>query len=306
MRRDILSGCALAALIAATPVGASETITYSYDARGRLTEVAHSGSVNNGLTACYAYDKADNRTSLTVASGGCAASPVSFSIASNGPVTEGAPSTFTISKVGTAGAAVSVSYGTSNGTAVAPGDYGAVPVTSVTFQPSETSKLVSVATVDDSVTEPSETFAVNLSSPSAGTTIATGAATATINDNDANATCSGIAFSMGDASATEGGSLLFTVTKSGSTSVSCSVNYATANGSATTIGGDYTAASGTLTFTATQSALPVSVATKTDSRTESDETMVVNLSGATTGATISDSQGVGTIFDANGCGVTCQ
>ena len=45
--------------------GASETITHSYDARGRLKQVAHSGSVNNGVTTTYGYDKANNRTNKT-------------------------------------------------------------------------------------------------------------------------------------------------------------------------------------------------------------------------------------------------
>ena len=41
------------------------TITYSYDARGRLVQVARTGSVNNGVTTSYTLDKADNRTAKT-------------------------------------------------------------------------------------------------------------------------------------------------------------------------------------------------------------------------------------------------
>ena len=47
---------------------ASETINYTYDARGRLVQVKHSGSVNNNVTANYQYDKADNRANVNVAS----------------------------------------------------------------------------------------------------------------------------------------------------------------------------------------------------------------------------------------------
>ncbi|HEY0623275.1 hypothetical protein [Sphingomonas sp.] len=54
-----LTGLAAAAL-------ASETVTYSYDARGRLVAVKHSGTVNNNVQANYSYDKADNRTNKTV------------------------------------------------------------------------------------------------------------------------------------------------------------------------------------------------------------------------------------------------
>lgn len=41
---------------------AAETITYTYDARGRLIQVARTGTINNNVTTNYVYDKADNRT----------------------------------------------------------------------------------------------------------------------------------------------------------------------------------------------------------------------------------------------------
>jgi hypothetical protein len=52
----------LSALGAAALAYASETITYSYDARGRLIRVVHNGSVNSNVATNYVYDKADNRT----------------------------------------------------------------------------------------------------------------------------------------------------------------------------------------------------------------------------------------------------
>jgi YD repeat-containing protein len=57
---------AAAAALVPTIASAAETVTYSYDAKGRLTQVARSGSVNNGVVAAYAFDKADNRTNVTV------------------------------------------------------------------------------------------------------------------------------------------------------------------------------------------------------------------------------------------------
>jgi hypothetical protein len=45
---------------------AAETITYTYDAKGRLVKVERSGSVNNNVKAEYKHDKADNRTNVTV------------------------------------------------------------------------------------------------------------------------------------------------------------------------------------------------------------------------------------------------
>jgi hypothetical protein len=54
--------------IAATPALAiaSETVNYTYDAKGRLVKVEHSGTVNNNLVANYTHDKANNRTNLNV------------------------------------------------------------------------------------------------------------------------------------------------------------------------------------------------------------------------------------------------
>jgi hypothetical protein len=58
--------CGLSGCLAAGPAFASETITYTYDALGRLTHVAHAGTVNNGLQSNYTLDPADNRTNVTV------------------------------------------------------------------------------------------------------------------------------------------------------------------------------------------------------------------------------------------------
>jgi hypothetical protein len=55
-------------LIAAAPALAiaSETITYTYDAKGRLVKVERSGTVNNNVVANYTHDKANNRTNVNV------------------------------------------------------------------------------------------------------------------------------------------------------------------------------------------------------------------------------------------------
>lgn len=53
-------------LAGATAVLATETITYTYDAKGGVTKVVHSGTVNNGVTVDYAHDRADNRTRVKV------------------------------------------------------------------------------------------------------------------------------------------------------------------------------------------------------------------------------------------------
>jgi hypothetical protein len=54
--------CALIVLLLlGAAAWASETITYKYDARGRLVQVNRAGTVNNNVVTNYVYDKADNR-----------------------------------------------------------------------------------------------------------------------------------------------------------------------------------------------------------------------------------------------------
>lgn len=59
---------ALAALtlgLLGSTASAGETVTYTYDARGRLIKVVHSGTVNNNNQVCYKLDKAGNRINKT-------------------------------------------------------------------------------------------------------------------------------------------------------------------------------------------------------------------------------------------------
>ncbi|HVQ08925.1 MAG TPA: hypothetical protein VMS43_10885 [Allosphingosinicella sp.] len=51
MKRAEQIAVALAALAVTAAAMASETVTYTYDARGRLVKVERSGSVNNDVKA---------------------------------------------------------------------------------------------------------------------------------------------------------------------------------------------------------------------------------------------------------------
>ena len=56
------------AVLSSMAAEASETVKYTYDARGRLVKVERSGTVNNNVRADYNYDKGDNRTNVNVVS----------------------------------------------------------------------------------------------------------------------------------------------------------------------------------------------------------------------------------------------
>jgi hypothetical protein len=71
----LVTGIVLAAFLGTAAAQATETITYTYDARGRLVKVVHTGTVNNNNQACYKYDKADNRSNVQVNVGSLPACP---------------------------------------------------------------------------------------------------------------------------------------------------------------------------------------------------------------------------------------
>lgn len=67
-RKRFLAVASSVLAVTAAAALASETVTYTYDARGRLVKVERSGTVNNNVSAEYKYDKGDNRTNVNVVS----------------------------------------------------------------------------------------------------------------------------------------------------------------------------------------------------------------------------------------------
>lgn len=53
-----------APLLFANAASATETVSYTYDAKGRLVKVQRTGTVNNNITTTYTHDKADNRSNV--------------------------------------------------------------------------------------------------------------------------------------------------------------------------------------------------------------------------------------------------
>jgi hypothetical protein len=104
---------------------------------------------------------------------------------------------------------------------------------------------------------------------------------------------------VGDASTAEGHAgthtATFTVSLSSVSTGPVTINYATTNDTATA-NGDYQFASGSLSFAPGETSKTITVQVKGDRVAESNETFLVNLSGAS-GATLADGQGVGMIVD---------
>ena len=202
--------------------------------------------------------------------------------------------TFTVTRSGDTSGVSSVDFATANGTATAASDYTASSGT-LTFAANDTSETITVSVNGDLTDEPDETFTVTLSNP-ANATLTDGSATGTIEDDDP-----GPAFTITDESEDESaGTATFTVTRSGVTLATTTVDYTTANDTTgarpATAGTDYTATSGTLTFGPTETEKTFTVAITSDTVDELDETFLVNLSNASN-ATIDDAQATGTITD---------
>jgi len=270
----------LAGLLAAPPVLAADSAAYTYDAHGRLVAATHTSAT--GTATVIGYDPADNRSSYVVSSMGLSIADAS--------VNEGGSLVFTVTRSGSTAGAASVSWATSNGTAVAGTNYTASSGTA-SFAAGATSATVTVPTTDDNIATANLSMQVTLSSPSAGAVLLDASATGTVKNTDAAAS-----MSIGNAGATEGAALVFTVTRSGNTGPAVTVNYATANGTALA-GSDYMAASGVISYAAGETAKTVSVSTIDNTTREQGESMTITLSGASVGATIASAVGTGTITD---------
>lgn len=195
------------------------------------------------------------------------------------------------------GKTVTATFTTSDDTATAGTDYTAL-TTTVTFQPGEASKVVTVQVTGDTLFEPDETFLVTLSDPvNAGLEDPEDTAVGTIQNDDSQPT-----ISIDDATVTEGNSgltpMTFIVRLSNPSTETITVPYATSDGTAL-VGVDYEDSSGVLTFEPGVTELPIVVQIIGDTLDEQHETLAMTL-GTPTNATIADGEAEGTITDDDG------
>jgi len=203
---------------------------------------------------------------------------------------------FTVTLSAASGQQVTGDYVTVNGTTTAGSDYVAGSGI-VTFTAGITTQTITVLVNGDVISEPNETFFVNLINPT-NATIADAQGQGTITDDDGLPS-----IAINDVTVTEGNTgtvnANFTVTLSAASGQQVTVDYATANGTAPA-GSDYVAGSGTVTFSAgTTTPQTITVVVNGDLLDEPNETFFVNLSNAAN-ATIADNQGQGTITDDDG------
>ena len=161
---------------------------------------------------------------------------------------EGEPAGFIVTVAGAVRSNVSVSWKTTDGTAVAGADYTAVNGGTVALGSGSTSRqTIRVATLQDQLDEDDETFGVTLTgvSPSAGVSLGRATATGTIADDDR---LPELTIEDGDA-LEDAGSVLFRVLLAPTSGRLVTVSYRTDDDTATAGPGlDYTRTAGELTF----------------------------------------------------------
>ncbi|MEA3210744.1 MAG: large repetitive protein [Chthoniobacter sp.] len=187
---------------------------------------------------------------------------------------------------------ITVNYQTANGTATAPGDYTTTPG-QLTFDPGTMQKTIAVPLIDDALNEPSETFQVNLATPTnAVLGVAHGVATIQDNDLPPAITINDVTLVEGDSGTTNA---VFTVSLSQASAQTVKVNFATVDGTAKATGpfADYLPQTGTLSFapgsplTQTISVPVIGDTLKEADQQNADEQFVVKLS-APVNAVLSD------------------
>jgi CSLREA domain-containing protein len=188
---------------------------------------------------------------------------------------------FTVSLSSASSLPVTVDYSTENGTATANLDY--LPASGqISFAPLEMTKTIQVLVLGDVIVELDETFAVNLSNPTNATFgDAQGLGAIIDNDNPGR-----LAFSSTPYGGAEGTQVLVTVSRTGGSAGTVSVDYATSSTSSATPGSDYTSTSGTLVFADGELTKNFSVNLLQDTQTEPTETFNVVLSNPIGGATL--------------------
>jgi hypothetical protein len=183
--------------------------------------------------------------------------------------------TFTVSLTATSAQTVTVDFTTADGTAGAPADYRTNSGT-LTFNPGDLTRTITILINGDTLDEPAETFFVNLSNAGNAVILDT-QGQGTINDNDPAPT-----LSINDVSAAEGDSgvtnATFTVLLSTASGQAVTVNYATADNTATGES-DYRSASGSLTFNPGETSRTIAVTINGDTMFEPAETFFLNLIG---------------------------
>ncbi|HZE73418.1 MAG TPA: Calx-beta domain-containing protein, partial [Pyrinomonadaceae bacterium] len=273
-------------------------VTTDASGKANFTFNVPTASVVGNFFSATATDPQGSTSEFSACASGVVSSPGTLQLSTDFVSKFENAGSFTVDVTRTSGSVgtVTVSYATTDGTAIAPADYAATSGT-LTFNDGEMSKTITVPIIDDNIPEGTENFTLTLSNPTGGAVLGNiTTATLSMQDNDLPS------LSVNNVSIVEGNAgnsnATFTVTLSDPITENVIVKYVTADGTGT-MGSDYQPAGGTLTFSAGQTQKTINVLVNGDTQSEPDETFFINLSNSEN-ATIAKSQGLGTIINDDG------
>ncbi|MGD9884500.1 MAG: nidogen-like domain-containing protein, partial [Reyranella sp.] len=214
--------------------------------------------------------------------------------------------TFTVTLAGDTSTARSVAYvvAGSGANAASAADFagGVLPAGTVSFAIGETSKVITVNVQGDTAVEADETFTVSLSAPTGGATLGTDTASGTIRNDDVPVAAQ-VSIAAASADRAEGNvgptPFTFTLTRTGDTSGTHSVNWVvTGSGAAPTNGTDFVGGalpSGSVTFAPGETSKALTVNIQGDLVVEADETFTVTISAPAQSTGDQTTSNIGTI-----------
>jgi Ca2+-binding RTX toxin-like protein len=247
-----------------------------------IREVNQTGWVQTSPTTPYAVNLAAGQNLTDINFGNVFLPTVTLAVSPNS-VTEDGPTNlvYTFTRVSSTINALTVNYGIA-GTANATDYTGATPGTgkTITFAANSATATLTIDPTADTLFENNETVALTLATGTGYTVGTTTAVTGTITNDDLPS----INLSPNGQTVVEGltspQNLSYTVSLSGSSTQTITVQYSTANGTALA-GSDYTATSGTLTFTPGVTSQTISIPILNDSVNEANETFTLKLTSPT-------------------------
>ncbi|MDX1950577.1 MAG: Calx-beta domain-containing protein [Verrucomicrobiota bacterium] len=196
----------------------------------------------------------------------------------------------TVNRTGKTNTSFTVDFKMTDLTAVSGSDYTGTN-DSLSFSSGDTSKTITIPITNDSAIESNETFRVALTNASGATIIASSNVVVTIAEDDVS-----VAFSTNAVAVIENASsITVSVTRSGGTNSTVSVDFATEDDTAGS--GDYTSTNATLTFTPGQTTKTITVPLSNDSSIEGNEAFSIGLTNVTGGVLGTHSNLVVTIRD---------
>ena len=284
---------------AGSAAGATQTITITAT-DDALSETAESFTVTLGtITTTLPSAQVTLKSGASSATATIAASdPITVSISGPSNVDEGDATTAYTVSLSPSGvkptADLTVSYGTSDGTATAGTDYTAASGTLTFTNAAAGSQTFTVSTTEDTSDESDETFTVTISSPSGGggtTSLGTSTVTTTITDDDSlsGITLSASPSSLGEDDAATTVTVTATLSGGGTRTEATVVTIGTLSGTATK-DTDYTAttlASITIPANATSGTGTLTITPTDDAIVEGDETITIPGTTTVSGLTVS-------------------